>query len=182
MTFYSSPESSVFATVARQSPETPRHAPNATPKASAATLTDEAKLRAMLALGVSYATACRTLGMTTREAERVVPRFEPGRPISEDEEQRRITRDVIASGGTVWSTSTKRRSKIAVGFPDVWIALPTIGMFWETKAAGGVRSEEQIKFGDLCERNGTPYGFGTHEDWRLWCSVVGVTITPMGEP
>ena len=161
--------------------ETPRHAPNARSEALGHSLSDEAKLRAMLDLGVSYATACRTLGLTVKEAERVVPRFEPGRPISEDEEQRRITRDVIASGGTVWSTSTKRRSKIAVGFPDLWIALPTIGMFWETKAVDGVRSEEQVRFGDECQRNGTPYGVGTHEDWRLWCAVAGVTITPMRE-
>jgi hypothetical protein len=165
----------------RKSPESPRHGPNAPAARVGATLTDESKLRAMLGLGVAYATACRTLGLTVAEAERVVPRFEPGRPISEDEEQRRITRDVIASGGTVWSTSTKRRSKIAVGFPDLWIALPSIGMFWETKAADGVRSEEQIRFGDECQRNGTPYGFGTHEDWRRWCSVAGVTITPVRE-
>jgi len=146
------------------------------------TLDDAAKLRAMLDLGIPYPAACRAAGITVKAAERLVPRHEPGRPISEAEEQRRITRDVLASGGAVWSTSSVRRSKIAVGFPDLWITVGGVGLFWETKVLGGIRSPEQARFALGCQQSGTPYCWGTHADFIDYCRASGITLTALATP
>lgn len=171
MTFHSSPEGTAFATAARKRPQTAHNAQND----PTAHLSGLPLAEALIRAGVARDIAFRTAGMADP-----IP-FEPNRPISEKEEQRRIRRDVINSGGEVWSTSSARRSKIAIGFPDDWIALPSIGLFWEAKRAGEARTPEQLRFAEQCERNGTPYGWGTHRDFLAWCQARGVTIQPVGE-
>ena len=103
----------------------------------------------------------------------------PSRPVSEQEEQRRIRRDAIASGGKVYWLSQARKTGQTPGLPDLWIAFPTLGMWWETKALDGSLSPFQLDFAAECQQNGTAHGSGTHADWLAWCASRGLTITPL---
>ena len=99
---------------------------------------------------------------------RPVSRAEPGRLISEAEEQRRIRRTAIEHGAKVYWLSQARKTQQTPGIPDLWIAFPTFGLWWEVKAVDGRLSPFQEDFRDECQRNGTPWGSGTHDDFCAW--------------
>lgn len=92
----------------------------------------------------------------------------PSRPISEAEEQRRIRRTAIEHGAKVYWLSQARKTGQTPGLPDLWLAFPTFGMWWEVKASDGRLSPFQEDFRDECQRNGTRWGSGTHDDFCAW--------------
>lgn len=184
MTFHSSPEGTAFAGVARRRPQTAHSAHDGTTAQLSGLPLAEALIRA----GVARDIAFRAAGMADP-----IP-FEPGRPISEKEEQRRIRRAAMEHGGKVYWLSQARKTGQTPGIPDLWIAFPAFGMWWETKTAEEVASKDgglspfQQDFRDECQRNGTAWGSGTHDDFCRWMSekwgVISdtvVTIQPVGE-
>jgi hypothetical protein len=99
------------------------------------------------------------------------------RPISEAEEQRRIRRTALERGALkVYWMSQARKTQQTPGVPDLWIAFPTFGMWWEVKAVDGRLSPFQEDFRDECLRNGTAWGTGTHADFCGW--LDGREVTP----
>lgn len=168
---------------ATRAPEPPRHAANDATAHVDRTLSPESVLRALVDQGVPYAKAAASVGLTVAQAQKLVPRHEPGRPISEAEEQRRIVKHVTLSGGKAWSTSSVRKSKIAAGFPDLWIVIGGVGLWWEaktveaTKAKESGRSPEQVDFARGCEMSRTFCGVGTHEDFVSACQRRGIWLT-----
>lgn len=77
--------------------------------------------------------------------------------IREKQEQLAVTKVFLRHGFKVRSTSQARPSKIALGFPDLFVthkARP-FGFFWETKRqVGGALSIDQQAFADDCARCG----------------------------
>lgn len=67
-----------------------------------------------------------------------------------------VQRQVVAFyrqlGCVVKSTSQARRSKVALGLPDLLVFWPGRGAFWfhEVKREGGKLSKEQVDFQALC--------------------------------
>lgn len=99
----------------------------------------------------------------------------------ERDEQIEIRKLAIAYGFKVDNLSQYRPSKIAVGFPDLFLrhrAKP-LALFWETKrAVGGHRSTAQVEFGADVTRCGVGYGFGDRRAFvakliEIGCAVRG---------
>lgn len=87
--------------------------------------------------------------------------------ILEKAEQTAIRKLFIEYGFKVRSTSSVRPSKIAIGFPDLFVTHATmpLGFFWETKRqVGGVVSEAQEEFGADCWRCGIRWYTGDRFD------------------
>ena len=65
-------------------------------------------------------------------------------------------------GCTVYSTAQARRSKIALGLPDLIVCWPARQMHWahEVKREGGKLSEDQVKFRDTWLASGGRYIVG----------------------
>lgn len=83
--------------------------------------------------------------------------FERAESIREKEEQAEVTKVFQRRGFTVRSTSQARPSKIAIGFPDLFVTHKTrpIAFFWESKRqVKGVLSEAQKEFANDCHRCG----------------------------
>lgn len=77
--------------------------------------------------------------------------------ILEKKEQQEVTKVFMRHGFTVRSTSQARPSKIALGFPDLFVThnAKPFGFFWETKRqVGGHVSIDQEKFAADCARCG----------------------------
>ena len=104
--------------------------------------------------------------------------FAADRPISEAEEQRRIRRSAIERGAKVYWLSQARKTGQTPGIPDLWLAFPSFGMWWETKAQDGVLSPFQEDFRDECRRNGTRWGCGTHADFLAYCDAHAIPGAP----
>ena len=80
----------------------------------------------------------------------------------ERDEQIAIRKMAIAYGFTVDNLSQYRPSKIAVGFPDLFLRHKTLSitLFWETKSSTGKRTNPQVEFGDDMVRCSHGYGHG----------------------
>ena len=93
-------------------------------------------------------------------------------------EQNDIRKLVIALGGKVWSTSSVKKAKIAVGFPDLWLVVPALRLacWWETKSKTGTLRDEQDKFLRPAHDAGALVGAGTFADFHRFlheCLQVG---------
>jgi hypothetical protein len=87
--------------------------------------------------------------------------------IREKEEQAAVIKLFREHGFTVRSTSQARRSKIAIGFPDLFVTHRTmpLAFFFETKRqVGGVVSDAQRDFGDDCRRCGIKWFAGDRDE------------------
>lgn len=112
------------------------------------------------------------LGIPREKAERTVradlphlaPPAEPTRDAraNERDEQIEIRKLAIAYGFKVDNLSQYRPSRIALGFPDLFLRHKTrpIAAFWETKRHDGTRTTPQVEFGDDMVRIGVSYGYG----------------------
>jgi hypothetical protein len=55
-------------------------------------------------------------------------------------------------GCTTYSTVQTRRSRQAIGLPDLWVMSPRLGGFWfECKRPGGKQSPAQVAFQHACQ-------------------------------
>lgn len=70
----------------------------------------------------------------------------------EKDVQRAVVKFYRTVGCRVLSTSQARRSKVALGLPDLLVFWPARGAFWfhEVKREGGKLSEDQVDFQNLC--------------------------------
>src|SRR5690349_5339168 len=84
------------------------------------------------------------------------------RPENERQIQARVTNLYRSVGAFVYSTSQKRRSGIAVGFPDLVVLLPQARgvIFHETKTPHGKQSDAQVMFASRSAKSGVPYVLG----------------------
>lgn len=83
--------------------------------------------------------------------------------VREKAEQAAVTKLFREHGFTVRSTSQARPSKIALGFPDLFVTHKrlAIGFFFETKRrVGGVVSDAQQDFANDCARCGISWYTG----------------------
>jgi hypothetical protein len=100
----------------------------------------------------------------TAEAARQFPHLAPAPEkaerdarILEKAEQLAVTKVFLRHGFKVRSTSQARPSKIALGFPDLFVThkAKPFAFFWETKRqVGGALSVDQQAFADDCARCG----------------------------
>lgn len=94
-------------------------------------------------------------------------------------EQSNICNLTRSLGGKPYVIGTRRRredyqgTNQTPGIPDLWLWLPAVhargypalGLWWEAKRLGETRTPDQLAFGALCELSGTPYGWGTLDDY-----------------
>jgi hypothetical protein len=102
--------------------------------------------------GISEAYARKIVAANT-SAPVTAPTPSTPRPISEAEEQRRIRRTAIDLGAKVYWLSQARKTGQTPGLPDLWLAFPAFGMWWETKATDGRLSPWQEQFRGECQRH-----------------------------
>lgn len=105
----------------------------------------------------------RTRGVSTFEVPPDPKAIERDKRIREKAEQEAVTKLFRRHGFTVRSTSQARPSKIAIGFPDLFVTHRSrpLAFFWETKRqVGGVVSEAQQEFADDCARCGVRWYTG----------------------
>lgn len=81
------------------------------------------------------------------------------------ETERTIQRQVVAHframGWSVYVTSSRQRSRIADGFPDLWCMKPGRGGLWfETKGPNGKQRPAQVSFQAACDAAGVRYVLG----------------------
>lgn len=137
-----------------------------------ATITEFDRLvSAMTALHVprpkAEAAARAQLGITGSGADVDPAQCERDGSIAEKAEQLAIVKLFREHGCTVRSTSQARPSKIAIGFPDLFVTHRTLPLafFWETKRqVGGVVSDAQKDFGADCWRCGVRWYTGDRHD------------------
>ena len=97
----------------------------------------------------------------------------------EKAEQVEIRKLFIAYGFTVRNLSQYRPSKIALGFPDLFVThdREAIAFFWETKRqVGGERSPAQVVFAEDCARTGILCGHGDRFAAAQWLVDLGLAI------
>lgn len=84
------------------------------------------------------------------------------RPPLEKDVQRAVVAFYRQVGCAVKSTSQARRSKVALGLPDLLVFWPARGAFWfhETKRPGGKLSADQVAFRALAESSGQAFVVG----------------------
>lgn len=96
-------------------------------------------------------------------------------------EQNDIRKLVIAIGGTVKSTSSIKKAKIAIGFPDLRVHIPDfrIALWWETKTKDGKISDEQGEFLRDEWTCGAFTGAGTFYDFHQYLLMMPqIALTP----
>jgi hypothetical protein len=76
--------------------------------------------------------------------------------------QRTVVRFYRQIGATVFSTSQARRSRIALGLPDLFVCWPARAALWcfECKREGGKQSPDQVAFQKTWEASGGTYVLG----------------------
>jgi hypothetical protein len=81
-------------------------------------------------------------------------------------------------GCRVGSLSQTRRSKVALGTPDLWLFGPRrlpIFAWWETKTPWGrPHTDEQILFAEDCARTRTLYGTGPISAFLAFAEAIGL--------
>lgn len=132
------------------------------------------------------AAAAREFGHHT--AERMAEkRYGPDDPatvernarVREKEEQAAVTKLFRTHGFTVRSTSQARPSKIALGFPDLFVTHRSkpLAFFWETKRqVGGVLSDAQRDFAADCARCGIVCHAGDRYHAAAFLRSEGFTV------
>jgi hypothetical protein len=87
-------------------------------------------------------------------------------------------------GCTIGSLSQFRKSKVALGTPDLWLFGPPrmpIFAWWETKTPWGrPHTDEQIQFALNCQRTGTIYGTGAIDAFLAFADATG--LRPPSKP
>lgn len=72
------------------------------------------------------------------------------------------------------STSQTRRSKVAIGIPDLWVWL-TPGGWFEVKSGSDWRfSNPQLEWAERCLTTHTPYGCGDRYAAEVFCRALGL--------
>ena len=104
-------------------------------------------------------------------------------PVPTEKEVQRAVVDFYRSiGCAVKSTSQARRSKVALGLPDLLVFWPSRGAFWfhEVKRAGGTLSEDQERFSLLALECRTGFVVGGLAEAVAKVESLGVTILRRG--
>jgi hypothetical protein len=76
--------------------------------------------------------------------------------------QASVMRFYRSLGAVTFSTAQARRSKVALGLPDLFVCWPARGVLWvhEVKRAGGKQSADQAAFQATWEASGGSYVLG----------------------
>ena len=103
----------------------------------------------------------------------------------EKDEQAAIVELVETLRGKAWVIGTVRPDGDfrgtcqTAGIADLWVTLPAgassraIGIWWETKRRKGKRSAAQLDFAEWCIVTGTPYGYGTCDEFIARMKIGG---------
>lgn len=93
-------------------------------------------------------------------------------------EQGEVVKVFQRFGCRVESTSQYRRSKVALGLPDLWFFCPpgTLKAGWfETKSGADWRfSGPQLEWAERCLATATPYGCGDRFAAETFCRALGL--------
>lgn len=121
-----------------------------------------------------------------RAAQRVTARAWPRLAIElplprslarEINEQREVVKVFLRFGCRAESTTQTRRSKVALGIPDLWTWLLPIGRagWFEVKSGSDWRfSNPQLEWAERCLTTHTPYGCGDRFAAEVFCRALGL--------
>lgn len=93
-------------------------------------------------------------------------------------EQGEVVKVLQRFGCRVESTSQYRRSKVALGLPDLWFFGPPGSLkagWFETKSGADWRfSGPQLEWAERCLATATPYGCGDRFAAEIFCRALGL--------